>query len=166
MRSNRPASSISSPASSNLGSAELEQAPHERGARVLRLVLALRLRGLDRHQHLRLDVDEGGRHHHELAGHVEVHLLHQVQVLHVPARDGRDGDVVDVDLVAADQVQEQVERTLELLQLDLRRVLRQRGLHALRDQRRLLLLRPGSARLLGGRRRVLRLLVLVAHGRG
>ena len=39
--------------------------------------------------------------------------LHQVQVLHVLARDGGDGDVVDVDLVAADQVEQQVERALE-----------------------------------------------------
>ena len=103
MRSKSPASSISSPASSKAGSTvsgrvqvaariwrllvqdarrllvalELEQALHQRLARVLLLLVALRLGGVHGHQHLRLDVDEGGRHHHELAGHVEVQLLHQ-----------------------------------------------------------------------------------------
>jgi hypothetical protein len=110
---------------------ELEQALHQLLARIDGLLLALRLGRLDRHQHLRLDVDERRRHHHELAGHVEVELLHQLQVLHVPARDRRDRDVMDVDLVAPDQVQQQVERPLEERQRDAGRVVRQDGLDAL-----------------------------------
>ena len=45
-------------------------------------------------------------------------LLHVLQVLR---RDGGDGDVVDVDLLLADQVQQQVERTLVVLQVDIQR---------------------------------------------
>src|SRR6185436_5596240 len=57
--------------------------------------------------------------------------------------DRGDGDVVDVDALAADEVQEQVERALEHRELDARRVGRQRGLDALghghgRRSRRLL----------------------------
>ena len=112
---------------------ELQQPLHERVARVFLVLVARGLGGIDGDEHLGLDVDEGGRHHHELARHVQVQLLHQVQVLHVLARDGRDGDVVDVDLVLADEVQQQVERPLEHREQDARRVLGERRLHALRD---------------------------------
>ena len=60
--------------------------------------------------------------------------LHHVEVLHVLAGDGRDGDVVDVDLVAADEVQQQVERAPRTSgSVDPRRVLGERRLHPLRD---------------------------------
>jgi hypothetical protein len=148
---------------------ELEQPAHELLARVHVLLVALGLGGLDRHQHLRLDVDEGRRHHHELAGHVEAELLHHVQVLHVLARDGCDGDVVDVDLLALDEVEQEVERTLEEGQQDPRRVLGQDGLDALRDGDKLRGRRlPGGARPFRRHRvvgRVQRLVVLVVHGR-
>ena len=66
----------------------------------------------------RLDVNEGRGHDEELAGHVEVHLLHQIEVLEVLLRDQRDRDVVDVQLVLLDEVQEQIERALEIDQAD------------------------------------------------
>jgi len=82
-----------------------------------------------RQQHPRLDVDERRRHHEELPGDVEIHLLHQVDVLDVLRRNQRDGDVVDADLVALDQVQQQVERPLEIHQAD--RVRLENGLELL-----------------------------------
>src|SRR6185503_14127734 len=92
---------------------ELEQAPDQLLARILRVFFSLRLRGAHRHQHLRLDVDEGSGHDH---------------VLPVLARDGGNGDVVDVHLVLLDEVEQQVERALELGQPDARRILGEDGL--------------------------------------
>jgi hypothetical protein len=87
------------------------------------LVRRIAGRGLGpRQQHLALDVDQRRRHHQELAGDVEVQLLHQVQVLEVLPGDDRDLDVVDVHLVLLDQMNEQIERALEGLQLDLDRL--------------------------------------------
>ena len=63
-------------------------------------------------------MDERRRHHQELARDVEVQLLHQVDVLEILLRDRGDRDVVDVDLVLLDEVQQQVERALELLEPD------------------------------------------------
>ena len=59
----------------------LEQAPHERLARILVRILLRRIGA--RQQHPRLDVDQRRRHHQELPGDVEVQLLHQVDVLEV-----------------------------------------------------------------------------------
>jgi hypothetical protein len=49
----------------------------------------------------------------------EVEQAHELDVGQVLLGDARERDVVDVDLVALDQVQEEVERTLEALELDL-----------------------------------------------
>ncbi len=62
----------------------LEQPAHERLARILLGVLLRRIG--PRQQHPRLDVDERRRHHQELAGDVEIQLLHQVEVLEVLRR--------------------------------------------------------------------------------
>jgi hypothetical protein len=49
---------------------------------------------------------------------VEVHLLHQVDVVEVLLRDERDRDVVDVDSCFLIRCRQQVERALEVLQAD------------------------------------------------
>ena len=51
-------------------------------------------------------------------------LLHELDVLHVLARDLRDRDVEDVEVLAPDQVQQQVERPLERLEEYLERLRR------------------------------------------
>ena len=71
-----------------------------------------------RQQRLRLDVDERRRHHQELAGDVEVQLLHQLDRVEVLRGDQRDRDVVDVDLVPPDEVQQQIERAFEVLEVN------------------------------------------------
>ena len=97
----------------------LEQPPDQRIARIF-LVVGIAGGGLGpRQQHPALDVDQRRRHHQELAGDVEVELLHQVEVLEVLLGDQRDRDVVDVHLVLLDQMNEQIERALERLHLDL-----------------------------------------------
>ena len=67
-------------------------------------------------------MDQRRGHHQELPRHVQVHLLHQVDVLDVLRRDERDGNVVDAQLVPLDQVQQQVERPLEVHQADRERL--------------------------------------------
>ena len=97
----------------------LEQAPYQQVARIF-LVPRVAGRGFGpRQQHLALDVNQRRRHDEELAGEVEVQLLQQVQVLEVLLRDDRDLDVIHVHLVLLDQMDEQVERAFERLQLDL-----------------------------------------------
>ena len=44
--------------------------------------------------------------------------LHVLQIL---LRDGGDGDVVDVDLLLADQVEQQIQRPVVLLQVKIQR---------------------------------------------
>ena len=102
----------------------LEQPPHQRVARILFLALDAGGRLGARQQHLRLDVDERRGHHQEFARDVEVQLLHQLDRVEVLLRDERDRDVVDVDLVLPDEVQQQVERPLEVVELDRVRVRR------------------------------------------
>ncbi len=94
----------------------LEQAAHERLARIL---LGILLRGIvARQQHPRLDVDERRRHHEKFTGDIETQFGHQIQVFEVLLRDEDDRDVVDVHLVLLDEVQQQIERALEVLQAD------------------------------------------------
>ncbi len=95
-----------------------EQPPDQRIARVFRVrIVGLRRVGA-RQQHPALDVNQRRGHHQELAGDVEVELLHQAEVREVLLGDQRDRDVVDVDLILLDQVDEQIERAFERLQLD------------------------------------------------
>jgi hypothetical protein len=77
----------------------------------------------------RLDVNQRGGHHEELPDDVEVQLLHQIQVIEVLLRDERDRNVVDVDLVLLDEVQQQIERTFEVLKVN--RVVLENGLEVL-----------------------------------
>src|SRR6266481_1978686 len=65
-----------------------------------------------------------GGHHEELARHIEVELLHQIDVREVLVRDEGDRNVAHVHLVLLDEVNQQVERTLECLELDVVRVRR------------------------------------------
>ena len=60
-----------------------------------------------------LQLDQGGRDEQELAGHVEVELLHALELDEVAVDDRRQADLVEVDLLGQDEVEQQVERPLE-----------------------------------------------------
>src|ERR1017187_1067262 len=90
-----------------------EEAPHELLARVL----LGRVRGCARQDHLRLDVHEHHLDIEELGRDLEVELLHEDEVLVILPADVGEGQVPDVEFVLPDQVQQQVERPLELRQL-------------------------------------------------
>ena len=93
----------------------LEQAAHQLGARIALLLGGVGVLGHlgPRQEELRLHQHELGRHLEEVAGDVDVHLLHGLQRGQVGLGDPGDGDVEDVDLVLLHQVEQQVERPLE-----------------------------------------------------
>ena len=96
----------------------LEQPPYERITRIFLVPLDAGGGLRPRQQHPRLDVDERGGHHKELACDVQVQLLHQMERIQVLLCDERDGNVVDVHLVLPDEVKQQIERAVEVLEPD------------------------------------------------
>jgi hypothetical protein len=111
----------------------LDQPAHQFRARVLGLLAVLAL--ARRQQHARLDLDEHGRHQQVLAGQLEVGLADLVDVGQVLARHVGQRNVQDVEVLLADQVQQQVQRTLEGLEEDLQRVRRDVQVGGHREQR-------------------------------
>jgi hypothetical protein len=67
---------------------------------------------------LRLDAHQQRRHLQELARPVQAQRLRTFDRLKELLRDLRDRDVENVDVLLADQMQQQIERTLEPVQLD------------------------------------------------
>ena len=67
---------------------------------------------IGRQEHSRLDVDQRRGHENEFPGHIDVQLLKQMEVVEVLLRDPRNRDIVDVDLLLANQVEQQVQRPL------------------------------------------------------
>ena len=98
------------------------QAPHELGARIFFLFDLGRLR----QQHARLDFDQHGRHQQIVGGKFELEVLgrcaHLVDVVHVLPRQLGHGDIEDIEVVLADQVEQQVERAFKSLEVYLERI--------------------------------------------
>ena len=89
----------------------LQQAFDELAARIF-IERAAELHGVARQQHLALDVDEQRGDVDELARGVDVGFLELVRVLQELRGDAADGDVVDVDVLLADEVEQEVERAV------------------------------------------------------
>ena len=98
----------------------LQQAAHQFGARVLGFLAIVLLLG--RQQHARLDLDEHGRHQQVLGRQLEVAAADFVDIAHVLARHVQHGNVEDVEVLLADQVQQQVQRPFEGFEEDLQRI--------------------------------------------
>ena len=94
----------------------LEQAADQLFARVdgVFTVLAGFQRLGRRHQFARLEVGQVRGHHQVVGRHFDRHVLHELQVLDVLLGDERDGDVENIELVGLAQVEQQIERALEL----------------------------------------------------
>ena len=73
-------------------------------------------------QHPRLDLDQQRRHQQVLGCKLEPVVVHHVDVLEILARQLRHRDVEHVQVLLANQVEQQVERTLEALENDLQRI--------------------------------------------
>ncbi len=74
---------------------------------------------IDRKQTAALQVNQVRRHDDEFARDVDVQFLKGLEIFEVLAGDSLERDLVDVELVALDQIQQKIERTLENLELDL-----------------------------------------------
>ncbi len=98
----------------------LEQPAHELGARILRLLARL-CRRL-RKQQPRLDLDEHRSHQQVLGRELEVRAPHHLDVAQVLLGELGHRDVEHVDVLPADQVEQQVERALERLEEHLERL--------------------------------------------
>ncbi|MCY1408424.1 hypothetical protein D9M71_237440 [compost metagenome] len=97
----------------------LLQAPDQFGAWVVFFRFDL---GRARQEHARLDLGEHRGHHQVLGRQLQAHGLHQLDIAHVLAGDFRHRDVEDVDVLLADQVQQQVERAFERFEEHFQRI--------------------------------------------
>ena len=84
----------------------LQQTVDQFHARVVELARGI---GIARQQHLRFDMNEQGSGVNELSRDINVELLHVLNILQVLLGDFRDRDVVDIDVLFADEVEQQVE---------------------------------------------------------
>ena len=64
------------------------------------------------------DVDQGGRHHQELASDFEVQFPHLIDIGNELRGDSSEVDLVNVDLLLLDQVQQQIQRPFEHVELN------------------------------------------------
>ena len=100
----------------------LLQTAHELGARI---GILARLGGVHaRQQHARFDLGERRRHQQVFAGQLELQHLHELDVTGVLSRDLGDRDVQNVEVLPADQIEQQIERALEGLEKHLERLRR------------------------------------------
>ncbi len=90
----------------------LEETLDELAARVFGVAQVAELLGVAREEHAGLDVDEQRGGVDELAGGVDVGLLEVARVLEELRGDARHGDVVDVDVLLADEVEQEIEGTV------------------------------------------------------
>jgi hypothetical protein len=96
-----------------------DELTHQLPAGIFLLRLFFRWLHAHREQAAALDVDEVRRHDHETRPRLEIERLERVHELQVLLRDPLDRDVVDIHLILLDEVEEQIERSLEDLELDL-----------------------------------------------
>ena len=89
------------------------------GTRVEFVLLHL---GRARQQHARLDLSQHGRHYQVLGRKLQAHGLHQLDIAHVLTSDFRDRDIENIDVLLADQIEQQIQRSLECLKEDLERI--------------------------------------------
>ena len=74
---------------------------------------------IDREKAAAFQINEICRHDDEFAGDVDVQFLERLEILKVLAGDSFKGDFMDVDLIAFDEIEQQIERAFENLEFDL-----------------------------------------------
>ena len=84
-----------------------EQAVHQLVARVLLLRSRERI---GRKKHLRFDVDQRRRHVDEVSRDVDIQLFELVEIIEILLGDLGDGNIVNVHLLLADQIEQEIER--------------------------------------------------------
>src|SRR5271170_3031626 len=87
----------------------LQQPVHQFGSRIFQL-LGLRCR-IARQQHLRLDVNQHGGHVDKIGRHIHVQLANLFHVGEILLGDAGNRNIVDVNILLANQIKQQVQRT-------------------------------------------------------
>ena len=100
----------------------LEQAAHQLGSRVFGFFALGHTLG--RQEHARLDFNQHGRHQQVLGGELQVLCADLVDITQVLARDRGHGDVEDVEVLLANQVEQQVQWAFKRLEKHLQRIRR------------------------------------------
>ncbi len=95
-----------------------QQLPYQIRPRVQQVLAVVLLRRRLGQEHSRLDLHQRRRHDQEVPHHLRVQHLQQAHVSQVLLEDASDGDIVDIHLVPADQVQKQLHRAAVGVQLD------------------------------------------------
>ena len=75
-----------------------------------------------RQQHARLDLGKHGCHDQIFGSKLETHGFHQSDVLHVLRGNFRNRDVEYVEILAFDQVQQEIKRPFERIEKDFERI--------------------------------------------
>jgi hypothetical protein len=88
------------------------------GPRVAGALLIRLLGFLPRQEHGRLDLHQRGGHDQEIARQIDVESLEDLDVLQVLVGDLGDGDIVDIHLFLADEIEQQIERAGEDVEVD------------------------------------------------
>ena len=88
-------------------------------ARIIFLGIFFRRLLIDRQQAAAFQIDQVRRHDDELARDVDVQFLERLEIFEVLARDPLERDIVDIELVALDQIKQEIERPFEDLELNL-----------------------------------------------
>ena len=94
----------------------LDELPDQLPARILLFHLGIRRLLMDGQQAAALDVDEIGRHHDKLAGHIDVQDFEGADVFEILFRDPLNGNGMNVHLVLFDQVKEEIQGAFEDLE--------------------------------------------------
>jgi len=123
----------------------LDEATHQFRTRVFGFAV-LRL-GRAWQQHARLDFDQHRRHQQVLGGKLQVALAHRLNVDKVLCRQRRHRNVEDVDVGAANQIKQQIQRAFEGVENDLQGV--RRDVEIARHLRHDLAIHLGQVRLMG-----------------
>ena len=95
------------------------QLPDQLPARIIFFCFLLRRLLIHWKQAAALDIEKVRRHDDEFAGHIDIQFLEGLQIFEVLPGDALDRDVVDVELIALDQIEQEIERALENLEFDL-----------------------------------------------
>ena len=96
-----------------------DQLPDQIPARIVFLRVFLRRLLIDGQQAAAFQINQVRGHDHEFARDIDVQLLEGLQILQVLPRDALERDLVDIELVLLDQIEQEIERTLEDLELNL-----------------------------------------------
>src|SRR5205807_3753580 len=96
-----------------------DQLANQIPARIVLFGIFLRRLLIERKQAAALQINEIRCHDHELARDVDLQLFESLEIFKILARDSFDRNIVNIDLVALDQVKQEIERPFKNFELNL-----------------------------------------------